>query len=82
MGNSKSKLTELVDLYVEEDGGPMTASSVGSLGQTENDLFTVPKSVSYPEHKEPATSKKRKKKFINNFDLTKTNNVIFKKKRW
>ena len=47
MGNSKSKLTELVDLYVEEDGGPMTTSTVGSVGQSEADVFTVPKSVSY-----------------------------------
>ena len=68
MGNLKSKLTELVDLYVEEDGGgPMTTSSVGSVGQSEADVFTVPKSVSYPDHKEPATSEKRKKKDYKSF---------------
>mgnify|MGYP003303560443 CR=1 FL=1 len=42
MVNSKSKLTELVDLYVEEDGGPMTTASVGSVGQSEADVFTIP----------------------------------------
>ena len=56
MVNSKDKLTELVDLYVEEDGGPMTTASVGSVGQSENDVFTV-----------LATSQKRKKKDYKTF---------------
>jgi hypothetical protein len=49
-------------------------------GYTLEDLNDLEK-IKVEKKIKDAVSKKRKKKFINNFDLTKTNNVVFKKKR-